>query len=109
MNSLPRENKILVIGDANLCIIGAAAGTDYYVFRGECRDLSTYIDEHLNDYGVYIVARDVYNRCENELRKILESEYLLIIIDPPKIMKEIDPKKYYEELVTKFVGMKISL
>ncbi len=109
MSSIPREKKILVIGDINLCIIGAAAGTDYYVFRGECSELSTYVDEHLGEYGVYIITRDVYNECREELKKVLEGEYLSIIVDPPKIMKEIDPKKYYEELITRFVGMKISL
>lgn len=109
MSVMPREKEIIVIGDVNLCIIGVAAGTDYYVFREDCNDLSTFINEKINDYGVYIVSREVYNKCNNLFKQLSEKGYLVIVIDPPKILRKIEPKKYYEEMITRFIGMKIEL
>ena len=109
MSLSPREKKILVIGDVNLCIIGAAAGTDYIVFRGECDEIRDFIRSNVEEYGVYIVTRDAHDKCKEVFDELEELGVLKIVIDSPKIMKEIDPRKYYEELMAKFVGMKISL
>ncbi len=109
MSMAPREKKIIVIGDSSICLIGVAAGTDYFVFRNDCKELHEFLRENSEEYGVFIVSRNIVNKCKevNDFLNTLKA--LTVIIDPPKVMKEIDPKKYYEELVTRFVGMKVSL
>lgn len=101
-----RERKILVIGDSSFCLIGAAAGTDYFVFRGDCSELSKAVSD---DYGIYIVLRDVYSNCRSIVDELMRRDVLVIVVDSPKIMKEVDPKKHYEELIAKYIGIRINL
>ena len=109
MSSVPREKKIVVIGDAILCLIGAAAGADYYVFKEDCSELENFLEERIDEYGVLIIGRNVVDKCRVLYDRLMRTDVLTIVVDPPKVMREIDPKKYYEDLITKFVGMKISL
>jgi len=105
--SIPREKKVIVIGDTGFSLIGAAAGTDYYIFRNDCSELDNVLTSE--DYGVYIILRDVYNKCSKYFKQLYERNVLVVVVDPPKVMKEIKPKEYYEELIAKYIGLKISL
>ncbi|MEM1742330.1 MAG: hypothetical protein QXX35_04700 [Desulfurococcaceae archaeon] len=101
------EKKIIVIGDPGLCLIGGAAGVDYFIYRGDCSELNNAITSE--EYSVYIILRDIYTKCKNTIDDLLKRDVLVILIDSPKIMKEIDPKKYYEELIAKYIGIRINL
>jgi len=104
---IPKEKRVMVIGDPYLCLIAAAAGAGYTVYRGSCDELAGVVESE--EYGVYIVLREVYRVCKKVLDKLFEKDALVVIVDSPKVMKEVDPKKYYEDLVAKYIGMRISL
>lgn len=104
-----KERKVLVVGDPAICLIGAAAGCDYYIFRNDCKDLLNYIKERADAYGVYIISRNTINKCKDINLELSKLDALVVIIDSPETLRKIDPKKYYEELMTKYVGMKINL
>jgi len=103
------EKNVLVIGDSTLCLIGVAGGADIYIFKNDCDSLGEYLSKNIDKYGVYIVSRDVYEKCVVVKNTLDQANALTIVIDPPKALEKIDPKKYYEELIVKFVGMKVSL
>ncbi|MET1159935.1 MAG: hypothetical protein ABWW65_03150 [Thermoprotei archaeon] len=110
MSTRPIEKPILVIGDINLSVIGVAAGTDYYVFRGKCSELNNYLgSERVSKYGVFIIARNVFEKCKEMFKNIESADALVIIVDQPQALKKVDPKKYYEELIAKFIGMRIGV
>lgn len=104
-----KEEKILVIGDSAICLIGAAAGSDFYIFRNNCEELLNYIRENIGVYGIYIVSRNVIDKCKNISSELNKLDALVVIIDSPETLRKIKPKEYYEELMMKYVGMKINL
>lgn len=105
--SSPRERGVIVVGDASFCLIGAAAGASYFIFREDCGELARLISSE--DYGVYIVLREVISKCRGVLSELLNKDALVVVVDSPKAMKEVDPKKYYEDLIAKYVGIRVSL
>ena len=110
MSGLPAIKKALLIGDPYLCLIAAASGIDYFVFDGNCEKLIEYIREKIDDYRLLIVLRPIIKKCE-ELNDLLKEhrEILSIIIDSPKVLEKIDPKKHYEEIITKYIGLKFEI
>ncbi|NPA98784.1 MAG: hypothetical protein GXO43_05330 [Crenarchaeota archaeon] len=107
----PREKKVLVIGDPFLCLIGAAAGADYLEFTGKCDDVEEIISKKHSEYGVIILSRTTTDKCGKTIDEFKErySNILFITVESPKILAEIDPKKYYEEMIRKYIGLKISI
>jgi hypothetical protein len=106
----PKLKNLLIIGDPYLGLIGAAAGIEYYIFNGECNDIVDFLKDKINRYGTIIILRRISEKCDM-LRKFLSqhSEVLVIMIDSPIETSKIDPKKYYEELMTKYIGLRIGL
>ncbi|RLG81298.1 MAG: hypothetical protein DRO13_01560 [Thermoprotei archaeon] len=105
----PREKNIVIIGDVITCLIGVAAGLDHLVFRENCKDIDDFISENIDRYGVFIVTREVANACRESMDKLEEAGVLAIVIESPRIAKEVEPRKFYEGLIAKFIGMGISL
>jgi len=110
VSRLPIMKKALLVGDPYLCLVAAAAGIDYFVFDNNCERLVEYIRGKIDDYRLLIVLRPILKEC-SELSKLLEEhrEILPIIIDPPKELEKIDPKKHYEEMITKYIGLKFEV
>ncbi len=107
----PRERKVLVIGDPFLCLIGAAAGTDYLEFTGKCGEIEELMSKNHGEYGVVILSRTADEKCHNVFEQLKEryNDVLFIIVETPRVLAEIDPKKYYEEMIRKYIGLKISI
>jgi hypothetical protein len=106
----PKLKSVLIIGDPFLGLIGAAAGIDYYIFDDNCDSIVDFLKDKINRYGTIIILRRISEKCNN-LREFLSqhSEVLVIMIDSPIETSKIDPKKYYEELMTKYIGLRIGL
>lgn len=110
MSYFPKEKKILVIGDPYLCLIAAAAGTDYLEYKGTCREINEYLRKNICKYGVVIITHNVLENCQDILNLLKKQDDLLVVaIALPQELKKIDPKKYYEKLITEYIGLKISL
>lgn len=108
---IARKN-VLIIGDRVLCLIGSAAGLDYFEFSGEnCEDAYDFLSKNIMNYGVIIVSRETITLCKNinMLLKNLPENILSIIIDTPRTMEKVDIRKYYEDVVRKYIGLKITL
>ncbi|MCD6487702.1 MAG: hypothetical protein J7K21_00565 [Desulfurococcales archaeon] len=105
------QKPILFIGSKPLVLIGLASGFDSIeVYSNECR-LPEHFGEKIRIYGAVIVDEEVYSSCP-ELKKIIDDieEHILVIkVPPPARAIGVEPKRYYEELVSKFVGLKIRL
>ncbi len=109
MSRIPREKKVLIIGDPALCLIGAAAGTDYFIFRNNCDELFSFLKKETEAHGVYIVLRNIIESCRGLYEELMGRDALTVVIDSPETLEKIDPREYYEKLLIKYVGMKISL
>ncbi|RLG84728.1 MAG: hypothetical protein DRO40_00070 [Thermoprotei archaeon] len=106
------RKDILIIGDRLLCLIGSAAGTDYIEFSGtNCKDVHDFLNKNATKYGVIIVSRETITSCKdvNTLLKNLPENILSIIIDTPRTMEKLDVKKHYEDIIRKYIGLKITL
>lgn len=110
MSSFPHMKKGLVIGDPYLSLIGVAAGFDYFIYADNCRELMEYLKEHVSDYGLVIVLRSIVRDCSDvELFEREHPETLFIHLDSPKEIEKIDPKRYYEEMIARYIGLKFEL
>lgn len=104
-----KEKKVVIIGDLESCLIGVAAGIDYYVFKGDCGDLSRFIQNNAEIYGVFIVLNQVIENCPS-IRSLLDSlDALVVKLDHPSVMRMVEPKELYEKMIAKFVGKKIPI
>ncbi len=107
-----RETSIVIIGDRILCLIGLAAGVDCIEYYGvNCSDVKDSFEKNIDKYGVTVVSRDVYSECR-ELREVLErisNDILVVVIDTKKAVEEIDVRKYYEDKIRKYIGLKVTL
>ncbi|WFO75523.1 hypothetical protein J4526_01085 [Desulfurococcaceae archaeon MEX13E-LK6-19] len=105
-----QRKKILVLGDKILALIGSAANASSYVIDTDKCTYPQELDEHIEEYGVIIVDEDIYNKCSN-IKALVDKVFekaLVIVLQSPKKIGEIDYKKYYEEFVSKTIGLKIS-
>jgi len=110
MSHFPKEKKILVIGDPYLCLIAVAAGTDYLEYKDTCKEIDEYLRKNISKYGAVIITHSVSENCPDILNLLKKQEDLLVVtVAPPRELEKIDPKKYYEKLVTEYIGLKISL
>ena len=107
---MPRIRRGLVIGDPYLALIASAAGFNYLIYNGNCSSVREALEKSLPDVGLVIVLRSIYDECvfirefEEEHRDVL-----FIQLDDPRMIEKIDPKKYYEELMAKYIGMRFEL
>ena len=106
------RKDVLVIGDRILCLIGSAAGLDYLEFSGtNCKDVYDFLNKNAMNYGVIIISREAISLCRdiNTFLKNLPENILSIIIDTPRTMERIDVKKHYEDIIRRYIGLKVTL
>lgn len=104
-----KERKVVIIGDLESCLIGVAAGIDYYVFKEDCSELSRFIQSGAENYGVFIVLNQVIEKCPS-VKSLLDSlDALVVKLDYPSVMKMVEPRELYEKMIAKFVGKRIPL
>ncbi|MEM1532849.1 MAG: hypothetical protein QXV30_06805 [Desulfurococcaceae archaeon] len=108
----PVEKRILLIGDKVMCLMSAAAGIDSIEYLGSnCKEIEELLRSEWSKYGVMILVKNAVDECSN-LRKFLNElpeEVLVTIIEHPKLIAEADPRKYYEELLKKYIGLLVQL
>ncbi len=108
MNRLKYKN-VLFIGDPILKIMGLACGAKVIEVHPDTCETPPDIEKILADTGVVVIDERVYDRC-GKLKNLLDSlEESILIVKIPPPDKLIEPKKYYEELIRKAIGLKISL
>ncbi len=107
--------KVLCIGDRLLNMICSTIGTDYInVEEEQCSSIVEKLEKKVLDYGVIIVLDDFLKNCR-ELKKLLDSfRGRLFIITLPGFRRvarisDEEVKEYYEELVRRYVGVRVSL
>ncbi|MCS7128230.1 MAG: hypothetical protein N3E36_03520 [Sulfolobales archaeon] len=112
LTKAPVEKRILLIGDKVMCLMGAAAGIDSIEYLGgNCREIEEFLKSEWSKYGVMILVKNVVDECSS-LRKFLSElpeEVLVTIVEHPKLIAEADPRKYYEELLKKYIGLLVQL
>ncbi len=110
MTTMPHMRSGLVIGDPYLALIGAAAGLDHIIFEGDCGAIMRALEERERSIGLIIILRSIYEEC-SEIKSFAEEhgDILFIHIDDPRAIEKIDPKKYYENLMAKYIGIRFEL
>jgi len=106
------KKDALIIGDRILCLIGSAAGLDYLEFsRDNCEYIHDFLSKNISRYGVIIVSRDVITSCKDVDRFLekLSEEILSVVIDTPRTMEKVDVRKHYEEIIRRYIGLRITL
>lgn len=104
-----KERSVILIGDTASCLIAASAGIDYYVFNNNCNELYSFLTGSIEKYGVFIVLTTVLEKCR-EVDKLLRNiDALVVAVDHPSVMKEVEPKSHYEKLAVKYLGQKVQL
>lgn len=104
-----KEKNVLLIGDAESCLIAVSAGVDHYLFNHNCSELNGFLRDNYEKYGVFIVLTNVLEECR-EVDKFLKNiDALVVAVDHPSVMKKIEPRSYYEKLAVKYLGQRIQL
>jgi len=106
-----KPGRVLFVGDEVLKLIALAAGVDYYLFNGSCRDASEWLRNNIAGYDIIACMDSVVRECK-EIGRLLESyvrEKLVIVLESPLEKALPDPKEYYRRLVHKVLGVEVSL
>jgi len=107
--------KILFVGDRILNLLASSIGGDYLcVEERECSSIVEYIRGSIERYSIVIVSSEYIRKCRELERVFRELRGKLFVIEIPGIedikrISEDDIREYYEKLVRKYVGVRISL
>ena len=104
-----KRRNIIFIGGSIIKIIGLSTGSMVIEVQPDTCSLPQDFEKYIADAGVIVVEEEIYNKCsnvKNVLERIKESALVITLPHPWRV---IEPKKYYEELLRKIIGLRISL
>lgn len=104
-----RRKEVLFIGGPIIKVLGLSCGALVVEVDPEKCEVPTNFRDMVYNSGVIVVEEDVYNKCSNVKELLDQVEESCLIVKLPHPRKIVEPRKYYEELLRKIIGLRISL
>ncbi len=108
------HKELLFIGDDLLRIFASTTRSDYIDGSIACEDIIKEVEElnRSKNYALVVMNTFVYKKC-SDLREFFNKRNILVVTIPSipelKKVKKEDIEKYYEDIIRKYIGLKVRL